>query len=119
MPVSAATRRRVLPRASADVAKSGVATGVESNRVFARQIAEQKNDAALTTNATSRPNAAVTRPPTDAPMASIADHVAADKAFAGSSTSADVTLGIVAVRAGSKNADAATTNAITTYAIHT
>ena len=71
------------------------------------------------TNATSRPNAAVTRPPTDAPMASIADQVAADKAFAGSSSAADVTLGIVAVRAGSKNADAATTSAITTYAIHT
>ena len=38
-------------------------------------IAEMKNDAALTMNATSRPNTAVTMPPTDAPMASIADLV--------------------------------------------
>ncbi len=76
--------------------------------------AEKKNEAALTTNATSRPNAAVTTPPTEAPMASMADHVAAESALAGSSSWADVMFGIVAVRAGSKNADAATESAITT-----
>ena len=49
--------------------------------------------------------------------ASIADHVALDSALAGSSSSADVMLGIVAVRAGSKNACADTVSAMTTYAI--
>ena len=46
--------------------------------------------------------------------ASIADQVALDSALAGSSSSADVMFGIVAVRAGSKNACAATVSAITT-----
>ena len=55
-----------------------------------------------------RPASAVTRPPIDAPRASIADQVALDSALAGSSSSADVTFGIVAVRAGSKNACAPT-----------
>src|SRR5258708_39011145 len=81
--------------------------------------AEKKKEAAFATNATSRPNAAVTTPPTEAPIASMADHIAADSALAGTSSSADVTFGIVAVRAGSKNADAATEHAITTYAIPT
>ena len=81
--------------------------------------ADAKNDSALTTNATLRPAIAVTMPPIDAPIASIADHVALDSAFAVSSSSAAVTFGIVAVRAGSKNACAPTVNAITTYAIHT
>ena len=56
----------------------------------------------------------MTRPPTEAPIASIADQVALDSALAGISSSADVMLGIVAVRAGSKNADAETASAITT-----
>ena len=47
--------------------------------------AEAKNDAAFTTNATFRPAIAVTRPPTEAPMASIADQVALANAFAGRS----------------------------------
>ena len=61
----------------------------------------------------------MTRPPIDAPAASIADHVALDSAFAGISSSADVTFGMVAVRAGSKNACADTQTAVTTYAIQT
>ena len=44
----------------------------------------------------------------------IADQDALESALAGSSSSADVTLGIVAVRAGSKNAWAPTASAITT-----
>ena len=48
-----------------------------------------------------------------------ADHVALDNALAGSSSSSLVTFGIVAVRAGSKNACAPTTIAMTTYAIQT
>ena len=79
--------------------------------------ADAKNDAALIANAMSRPSAAVTRPPIDAPMASMADHVALESALAGNNSSADVMLGIVAVRAGSKNADADTVSAMTTYAI--
>ena len=75
--------------------------------------ADTKNDDELTMNATSRPKIAVTAPPTDAPIASIADHVALDSAFAGSSSSPVVTLGIVAVRAGSKNACAQTATAVT------
>ena len=39
--------------------------------------------------------------------------------MAGSSSSEDVMLGMVAVRAGSKNADAETVSAMTAYAIHT
>ena len=65
-------------------------------------------------NATSRPAIAVTTPPTDAPIASMADQVALDSALAGSSSSAVVKLGMIAVRAGSKNAAAATVSAITT-----
>ena len=68
-------------------------------------------------NATFRPNTAVTSPPIDAPIASIADQVALDSALAGRSSSGAVTLGIVAVRAGSKNACADTVSAVTTYAI--
>ena len=68
-------------------------------------------------NATFRPNAAVTRPPIDAPSASIADQVALDSALAGRSSSGAVMLGIVAVRAGSKKACADTVSAVMTYAI--
>ena len=93
--------------------------GVESYRVEAMKRHETKNDAALTVNATFLPNAAVTRPPIDAPIASIADHVALDSALAGSSSAGAVTFGIVAVRAGSKNACAATASPVTTYAIQT
>lgn len=78
------------------------------------KTADAKNDNALARKATFRPATAVTRPPTDAPIASIADHMAADRALAGSSSSADVMLGIVAVRAGSKKADALTVRAMTT-----
>ena len=70
-------------------------------------------------NATSRPATAVTTPPIDAPTASIADHVALASALAGSSSSSLVMFGIVAVRAGSKKAEAPTVSAITAYAIHT
>ncbi len=70
--------------------------------------------AAFTAKATLRPAAAVTTPPSDAPMASMADHVALESALAGTSSSADVRFGIVAVRAGSKNAEPATVKAITT-----
>ena len=52
-------------------------------------------------------------------MASIPDHRALESALAGSSSSADVIFGMVAVRAGSKNAEAETITAVTTYAIHT
>jgi len=81
--------------------------------------ADQKNEAALIANATLRPAMAVTTPPIDAPIASIADQVALERALAGNSSWSDVTFGIVAVRAGSKNADADIVNAMTTYAIHT
>src|SRR6266849_3596894 len=91
-------------------------TGVESYRVRAMKNADQKNDAALITNAMLRPSSAVTTPPAEAPMASITDHVALDSALAGSRSSADVMFGIVAVRAGSKKPDAATVSAMTTYA---
>src|SRR5437867_1177150 len=81
--------------------------------------ADQKNDAALMANATLRPATAVTMPPTDAPTASMADHVALASALAGNSSSSVVILGIVAVLAGSKNAEADTVRAITAYAIQT
>src|SRR5262249_45502860 len=88
--------------------------GVELNRVRLMKMADAKNDAAFRTNATFRPDNAVTRPPTEAPAASMADHVALDSALAGISSSADVTFGIVAVRAGSKKACADTHTAVTT-----
>src|SRR5215467_4120173 len=81
--------------------------------------ADAKNDSALTAKATLRPATAVTTPPIDAPIASIADHVALESALAASRSSATVTFGIVAVRAGSKKAWAPTAKAITTYAIQT
>src|ERR1700692_4835251 len=79
--------------------------------------ADAKKDAALTTNAISRPAKAVTRPPIEAPIASMADHMALDTALAGINSSAEVMCGIVAVRADSKNADAETVSAMTRYAI--
>ena len=88
--------------------------GVASYCVRAMKYADAKNDRALTMNATLRPATAVTRPPIDAPSASIADHVALESALAGISSSVEVMLGIVAVRAGSKNACAPTMNAMTT-----
>ena len=41
--------------------------GVELNRVRLMKIADTKNEAALMTNATLRPESAVTRPPIEAP----------------------------------------------------
>ncbi len=76
--------------------------------------ADAKYDTAFMAKATLRPATAVTTPPSDAPMASIAAHVALASAFAGSSSAADVMFGMVAVRAGSKNPDAAIVSAITT-----
>src|SRR3954471_6850600 len=99
--------------------RAGRTAGVASYRVAAMKSADTKNDSELTMNATSRPKTAVTTPPTDAPMASIADHVALDNALAGSSSWADVMFGMVAVRAGSKKACAETAIAVTTYAIQT
>ena len=78
------------------------------------KAADTKNDSALTANATCWPKSAVTTPPSDAPMASIADQVALASALAGTSSSGDVMFGMVAVRAGSKNAVAETVSAITT-----
>src|SRR5215831_18474741 len=90
------------------------AAGVASYRVDAMNNAEAKKESALMTNARFRPKTADTRPPSDAPIASMADHVALERAFAGNSSSGDVTFGIVAVRAGSKKACAPTVSAVTT-----
>src|SRR6185295_10492792 len=106
--------RSVSPVTASRPISLGAAGGVESYRVRPMKYAEVKNDAALTANATLRPASAVTRPPIDAPIASIADQVALDSALAGISSSADVMLGIVAVRAGSKKPCAPTMKAITT-----
>src|SRR5689334_17636730 len=108
-----------MPLSASHPVGRGPAAGVESYFVCAMKNAEAKNDAALIANATLRPATAVTRPPIDAPSASIADQVALDSALAGSSSSGDVTFGMVAVRAGSKNACAPTMIAMTRYAIHT
>src|SRR6185436_5640684 len=86
--------------------------GVASYPVPAMKYADAKNERALTTKATLRPATAVTRPPIEAPSASIADHVALESALAGISSSLEVMLGIVAVRAGSKNACAPTMTAM-------
>src|SRR2546421_9924665 len=108
-----------MPVSAANVVGRSTAGGVASYVVRPMNNADQKNDAALMPNAMSRPAIAVTMPPIDAPSASMADQVALASALAGSSSSSDVMFGIVAVRAGSKNADAETVSAITTYAIHT
>src|SRR6266852_9285135 len=97
--------RSVTPMSARIPAGRGDATGVASYWVRAMKNADAKNDAALTMNAMFRPATAVTSPPIDAPIASIADHVALERALAGRSSSGVVTLGMVAVRAGSKNAE--------------
>ena len=89
------------------------AGGFASYRVRPMNSADAKNDAALIANATSRPSATVISPPIDAPTASMADHVALESALAGNSSSDEVMLGIVAVRAGSKKAEADTVSAMT------
>ena len=65
------------------------------------------------------PNAADTRPPIDAPIASITDQVPVDRALAVTRSSRATIDGSVDDFAGSKNPVAATAMAITTYAIHT
>src|SRR4051812_6627882 len=102
-----------MPVSAKSPATGGDGRGVESNRVWLMKYADAKNDAALIANATLRPAIAVPSPPTEAPTASIADHVALATAFAGISSSAEVMLGIVATRAGSKKACADTLSAIT------
>src|SRR5918995_1144649 len=89
----------------------GAGGGVESYRVCAMKYDDVKKESALTTKATLRPAIAVTRPPIEAPSASIADQVALDSALAGISSRSDVTFGMVAVRAGSKNDVAPTVSA--------
>src|SRR6185436_4796091 len=106
--------RSGLPVRARKPATRGRFGGVESYRVRLMKYADTKKDAALMTNATCLPATAVTRPPTEAPIASIADQAALARAFAGINSAADVMLGIVAVLAGSKNADAETVRAITT-----
>src|SRR5262245_5110986 len=98
----------------ANPAGRSVGGGVELNRVRLMNNADTKKDAAFRTNATFRPESAVTSPPIEAPAASMADHVALDSALAGMSSSAEVTFGMVAVRAGSKKACADTHTAVTT-----
>src|SRR5262245_56378208 len=102
-----------MPVIAARPAARSALGGVELKRVCVMNNAETKKEAAFNTNATLRPESAVTRPPIDAPAASMADHVALDSALAGMSSSFDVTFGIVAVRAGSKNACADTHTAVT------
>ena len=67
-------------------------------------------------NAASRPTRTVMAPPTDAPMASITAHVAADKALAVISDSRGTTSGNIADRAGSKKAVAMTPSVTRTNA---
>src|SRR5689334_16420282 len=103
-----------MPMNAAIPAGGGPALRVGVYSVRRMKIADAKKEAALISKATLRPATAVTRPPSDAPIASIADHMALDNAFAGINSSAVVKLGMIAVRAGSKNADADTVSAITT-----
>ncbi len=88
-------------------------------RILAIMNADRKNDAELRMNVTLRPNAAATRPPIDAPSASITDQVPVDSALAVTRSSRATTAGIVADLAGSKNPVADTATISTAYAIHT
>ena len=103
------------PRPVSDAHPAGRFTsgGSALNDVRAMMTADARKDTAFTRNATLRPNSAVTTPPTPAPIASIADHVALDSALAVSSCARVVTFGITAVRAGSKKAVSDTTAPIT------
>src|SRR5437764_755527 len=108
-----------MPMKAAIPAGGSAAVRIRRYSILRMKIADAKKEAALISKAMLRPAMAVTSPPSDAPIASIADHIALDNAFAGINSSAVVKLGMIAVRAGSKNADAHTVSAITTYAIHT
>lgn len=66
--------------------------------------------------AASRPTSTVIAPPTEAPIASMTAHVAADKALAVIRDSRGTTSGSMAVRAGSKNAVAMTPSVTSTNA---
>src|SRR6187399_1405139 len=81
--------------------------------------ADAKNDSELRTNAVSRPNAADTIPPSDAPIATIADKVLVDTALAETSSRRSTTSGTVDDRAGSKKPVVPTVTAVTRYASHT
>ena len=81
--------------------------------------ADAKNDAEFSTNAVSRPHTAATTPPSEAPIASIADHVPVETALAATSWCRGTMSGTVDDRAGSKKPDAPTVTAVTTYASQT
>ena len=81
MPSSKSVAPVQVPSPAAGFVRGGSA----ANRVLAMTTADTKNDSAFTRNAVSRPNTAVTMPPTLAPMASMADQVALESAFAVSS----------------------------------
>ncbi len=103
------------PRPVTDAHPAGrfTAGGSALKLVRPMMTADARNDTAFTRNAASRPSSAVTMPPAPAPMASMADHVALESAFAVSNSERVVTLGMTAVRAGSKNAVSDTTVPIT------
>src|SRR3954454_18448534 len=108
------SHKSVSPVSASSPTAGAFAGAADANRVLLMKYADTKKDSALITNATFRPATAVTIPPTEAPMASIADQVALATALAGISSSALVMFGMVDVRAGSKNACAETASAITT-----
>ena len=73
----------------------------------------------MSTNTVSRPNSAATTPPTDAPTSRFTDHVADESVLATSTSSRAATLGITAVRAGSKNAAISVSSNSSGYTSHT
>ena len=73
--------------------------------------AEAANETASTTIATSRPNAAVTTPPTAAPIASIVPQSDPESAFAMPRSSGSTRFGSAAAEAGSNAAASVATPA--------
>src|SRR5271165_7676585 len=74
-----------------------------TNLIRLISIAEAANDNELITNTASRPSHAATIPPRTDPIARSNDHVADDSVLATITSFSATTLGMTALRAGSKN----------------
>ena len=90
-----------------------------AKRMLQISAAETINDNALSTKTASRPSRAATRPPKVAPTIRFTDHVDEASVFARTTSSRSTMLGMMALRAGSKNAASKVSATSSGYTSHT
>src|SRR5688500_10699111 len=107
-----------MPTALATVSFVFSRAGRLGKRTRLIKIAEATNVSESSTNAAFVPNNPVTTPPIAAPVVNMIDHVTDAIAFAGSNSRSETIDGMAAVLAGSKNAENASCNTVSTYTSH-